>query len=88
MLRTNIRTFQDVIGQYHHDRGRYPRKLDELLTDGYLREIPIDPFTESRATWQPVYVGEGSVRGIVNVRPGPRPSGVEAWRMRMRHILR
>jgi hypothetical protein len=87
ILREDVRTMRDVLGQYHQDRGRYPRQLDDLVEEGYLRTIPIDPFTESRESWRPVYVGEGTVRVVVDVRPGPRPSPSEAWFRRLRHIL-
>jgi general secretion pathway protein G len=73
VLRANLRTMRDVIGQYHGDRGRYPESLEELVDAGYLRKVPADPFTKSTVTWRLIYQArpgmEGS-RGIVNVRSG------------------
>ena len=35
-------------------RGSIPRTLDALVSDGYMRKIPEDPFTKSNSTWQTV----------------------------------
>ncbi len=54
VLKTDLRTMRDVIDQYHGDRGYYPPSLEELVTEGYLRAIPVDPLTKSDATWIPI----------------------------------
>lgn len=51
VLKENLFRLRDVIDQYYADQGRYPSTLDELATDGYLRQVPEDPFTGSSATW-------------------------------------
>ena len=51
VLRTDLRTFRDVIDQYYADKGKYPESLDVLVEDGYLRAIPVDPMTRSAETW-------------------------------------
>jgi len=50
-LRTDLRTMRDVIDQYHGDKGYYPVALEDLVEDGYLRRIPVDPMTKSADTW-------------------------------------
>jgi len=55
VLKTDLRTFRDVLDQYYADKGHYPAELQSLVEDGYLRAIPFDPFTRSADTWQPVY---------------------------------
>jgi general secretion pathway protein G len=72
-LRTNLRTMRDVIGQFHGDQGRYPESLEELVDTGYLRKVPVDPFTKSTVTWRLIYQtrpGMEGTRGVVNVRSG------------------
>jgi general secretion pathway protein G len=54
-LRTDLRTFRDVIDQYYADKGKYPETLEALVEDGYLRAIPVDPMTKSADTWVPEY---------------------------------
>lgn len=51
-LRENLFRMRDAIDQFYADKNRYPATLDELVTEGYLRKIPEDPFTRSADTWQ------------------------------------
>ena len=51
VLKEDLYRFRDLIDQYQADKGRYPESLDALVADGYLRKIPIDPFTR-QADWQ------------------------------------
>jgi general secretion pathway protein G len=83
VLKTNLRTFRDVIDQHYGDKGMYPKSLQALVETGYLRKIPIDPITRSAETWVPVYEeldpdnppaetegGDELEPGIVDVRSG------------------
>lgn len=54
VLRQDLFTLRSVIDQYSMDKGKAPQSLDDLVTAGYLKEIPKDPFTDSRDTWQTV----------------------------------
>ena len=53
-LRSNLMIMRDAIDQYYADKNRYPSSLDALVSDGYLRRIPEDPFTQSTDSWVPV----------------------------------
>ena len=55
VLRHNLVSLRSVFDQYNNDKGRYPESLDSLVDEGYLREIPVDPITRSRETWQVVF---------------------------------
>jgi general secretion pathway protein G len=50
-LREDLFTMRSTIDQYHGDKGHYPADLQALVTDGYMRKIPIDPMTKSADTW-------------------------------------
>ena len=54
VLKTDLFDMRDAIDQYYADKGQYPGTLDALVTDGYLRKVPIDPFTMAADTWQTV----------------------------------
>jgi len=45
VLRDDLFTMRKLLDQYGADKGRLPQSLDDLVTDGYLREVPTDPFT-------------------------------------------
>jgi len=53
-LKEDLFQLRDAIDQYYADKGQYPASLDALVTDGYIRKIPEDPFTRSSDTWQTV----------------------------------
>jgi general secretion pathway protein G len=54
-LREDLYAFRSVIDQYHGDKGNYPADLQTLVTDGYLRKIPLDPMTKSAESWVLTY---------------------------------
>ena len=52
VLKTDLFNMRDAIDQYYADKGQWPPTLDDLVSAGYLRKIPEDPFTLSASTWQ------------------------------------
>ena len=45
VLKDDLRKMRSLLDQFAADKGRLPQSLDELVSEGYMREIPIDPFT-------------------------------------------
>ncbi len=71
VLQSNLFTMRSVIDQYTYDKEEPPQSLDELVSEGYLREVPMDPFTESRETWQLINdAGPTGESGLYDVRSG------------------
>src|SRR5499427_5161321 len=54
VLKQDLFRMRDAIDQYYADKNQYPSTLDALVSDGYLRRLPEDPFTKSASTWQTV----------------------------------
>ena len=50
-LRQNLAGMRKAIQNFRQDTGRHPYTLDELVPK-YMRQIPIDPFTNSNKTWR------------------------------------
>jgi general secretion pathway protein G len=50
-LKQDLRVIRDAIQQYTLDKAAAPQSLDDLVSAGYLREIPTDPITQ-RKDWQ------------------------------------
>src|ERR1041384_7051810 len=48
VLRDDLRTMRSLIHQFAADKGKLPQSLDELVSDGYMREVPVDPFTNQK----------------------------------------
>jgi general secretion pathway protein G len=53
VLRSNLSTLRNVISQYTLDKQKAPQSLDDLVTAGYLRQIPVDPMTR-QPNWEVV----------------------------------
>jgi general secretion pathway protein G len=45
VLKDDLRKMRTLIDQFAADTGRLPQSLDELVSEGYMREVPVDPFT-------------------------------------------
>ncbi len=53
-LKEDLYRLRDLIDQYYVDKGQYPASLDVLVEEGYLRKLPVDPFTGA-PDWTAVY---------------------------------
>lgn len=71
VLRDDLFQMRKLIDQYAADKGKLPQSLDDLVSAGYLREIPEDPITGERnwvvETGEDPSSSEGGT-GITNVR--------------------
>jgi general secretion pathway protein G len=81
-LRTDLFRMRDAIDQYYADKAKYPASLDALVSDGYMRQIPRDPITQSADTWQTVPAepepGNTSTDpGIYNIKSGAQGTGLD-----------
>jgi general secretion pathway protein G len=54
VLKEDLFRMRDAIDQYYADKNQYPATLDALVSDGYLRKLPDDPFTKNSTSWQAV----------------------------------
>lgn len=69
-LRHNLDTLRDAIDQFHADQGRFPGALSEMVDKGYLRKLPVDPFTERADSWILATTAEGNQVGVSDVHSG------------------
>lgn len=67
VLKQNLFTLRSVIDNFTYDKSRAPQSLQDLVTEGYLRQIPIDPMT-GQADWQVVM--EDAVTSVNQIEPG------------------
>ncbi|SRR5579884_575398 len=75
VLRNNLFTLRSMIDEYTVDKQQAPQSLQDLVTEGYLRQIPQDPMTGSDQTWRVIMEetpvgGSNSAPGIFDVRSG------------------
>ncbi len=82
VLRENLHTLRQLTDEYTKDKNKAPQSLDDLVSAGYLKQIPEDPFTQSNATWQvemddSVFSPEQTEPGIVDVKSGSDQVGLD-----------
>ncbi len=82
VLKEDLFRMRDAIDQYYADKNQYPSALDALVTDGYMRKIPVDPFTSSPDTWQTVPAepdpnNPTAVPGIYDVKSGSEETAID-----------
>lgn len=85
VLNTDLFRMRDALDQYYADKQQYAPTLDALVTEGYLRQIPKDPFTGSVDTWQTVQAepdpsNPSAEPGIYNVKSGSDRSALDGTR--------
>lgn len=51
VLKDDLYTLRRTIDEYTYDKKKSPQSLDDLVTDGYLKQLPRDPFT-NQTDWQ------------------------------------
>jgi len=70
VLKENLYQMREAISRYYADKGKYPQSLEALVDEKYLRKLPLDPVTESAATWIMVQPADPEKSGIYDVRSG------------------
>jgi len=51
-LKENLFRMRDAMDQFYADKNKWPTDLSELVSEGYIREVPEDPITKSKDTWR------------------------------------
>ena len=75
VLRNNLFTLRSMIDEYTIDKQKAPESLQDLVSQGYLRQVPQDPITGSDQTWKLIMEdtpigGSNNPPGIFDVRSG------------------
>jgi general secretion pathway protein G len=68
LLKNNLFTLRTVIDEYTFDKKKAPQTLDDLVNEGYLRAVPIDPITGNNQSWR--LVMEDAISMVDQTQPG------------------
>ena len=82
VLKENLFRMRDAMDQFYADKNKWPGDLSELVSEGYIREIPEDPITDSKDTWrtetaEPDANNPASSVGIDNVFSGSEATALD-----------
>lgn len=70
VLRENLSLTRQALDKYYGDNGKYPDNLDQLVSGKYLRSLPLDPVTDSNATWVIVAPEVPEKGGVFDLKSG------------------
>ena len=81
-LKENLFRMRDAMDQFYADKNKWPTDLSELVSEGYIREVPEDPITKSKDTWrtepaEPDGNNPASAGGIDNVFSGSEETALD-----------
>ena len=68
VLHSNLMTLRTVTAEYTYDKQKAPQNLQDLVTEGYLRDVPVDPMTANNTSWK--LVMEDAVQSVDQTQPG------------------
>jgi general secretion pathway protein G len=68
VLRNNLFTLRTVIDEYTYDKQKAPQRLEDLVAEGYLRDIPYDPIAGDNTSWRVEM--EDALRSVNQTEPG------------------
>ncbi|HET9783696.1 MAG TPA: type II secretion system protein [Terriglobales bacterium] len=82
VLRDDLFQLRSLIDQYTLDKQQAPQSLDDLVSAGYLRALPVDPITHSATTWQSstddtMMTPDQTLSGVVDVHSGASGTGLD-----------
>lgn len=73
VLRQDLALLRETLDKYYGDNGKYPDALGDLVSNKYLHGLPVDPMTDSSATWvgiPPLELEKGGVADVKSGAPG------------------
>jgi general secretion pathway protein G len=84
-LKENLFRLRDALDQFYADKNKWPADLAELVSEGYIRELPTDPMTKSKDTWQTKAAevnasNPASAGGIEDVHSGSERTALDGTR--------
>jgi general secretion pathway protein G len=68
VLKNNLFTIRMMIDEYSYDKQKAPQTLQDLVQEGYLREVPRDPITGNNTSWRTIM--EDATQATSSTEPG------------------
>ena len=68
VLHNNLFAMRNAIDEYTYDKQKAPQSLQDMVTDGYLREVPRDPITGNSDSWK--IIMEDAAQAVNSSEPG------------------
>ena len=84
VLREDLYIMRSALDHFYSDRNVYPATLDDLVTEKYLRSLPVDPYTQSSHSWIATPPSDAALGGVADVHSNAPDKGrdgtpVKGW---------
>jgi len=70
VLHQDLALMRETLDKYYGDKGKYPEAIDDLVNSKYLRSVPVDPITDSNATWVSIPPENPEMGGVYDIKSG------------------
>ena len=82
VLHNNLFAMRQAIDEYGVDKQKAPQSLQDLVSDGYLHDVPRDPITQRNDSWKIIMEDQGQAvnsqqPGIFDIRSGSDRTSLE-----------
>ena len=82
VLRQNLFSLRTVIDEFTYDKQKAPQQLEDLVREGYLRQMPLDPIAGNSTSWKIIMEDASSSAsqsepGIFDVRSSSEKTSLE-----------
>lgn len=68
VLHANLSAMRNAIDEYTFDKQKAPQDLKDLVTGGYLHDVPTDPIMQRNDSWKVIM--EDSAQAVDTSQPG------------------
>ncbi|MCX6603238.1 MAG: type II secretion system protein [Acidobacteria bacterium] len=68
VLHQNLATMRAVIDEYTYDKQKAPQNLEDIVREGYLRQVPMDPMVGNNTAWK--IIMEEAAASVSQAEPG------------------
>ncbi len=68
VLHQNLVTMRAVIDEYTYDKQKAPQSLEDIVREGYLRQVPMDPMVGNNTSWK--IIMEEAAASVSQAEPG------------------
>jgi len=68
VLHQNLATMRAVIDEYTYDKQKAPQNLEDIVREGYLRQVPMDPMAGNNTSWK--IIMEEAAASVSQAEPG------------------
>jgi general secretion pathway protein G len=82
VLKSDLHTLRTAIDSYTVDKQKAPQSLDDLVQSGYIKFMPVDPFTHRSDTWTPIQADtlmslDQTESGIDDIHSGSQETAID-----------